>query len=230
MGLLALALVVSCGDTAGPGNVIALVVRLPSTGRVTVEEEDTTRVDAWTLTQDGDSTTDGIVWSELAPRGVVDLDSVTGEIVGVVAEDTTSIQARYANLRSNTIPVTVVAAPDSIAAAGSTRDTVPAGESMSAPLTITLLDLTTDPATPRPLSGRPVRFTMLEPATGVELVEAPDSTALTVSTGSGGNAAVTLRRQSGQTAVDSVVVEAGAVRAIGSIVPGSPVRFLVFFQ
>jgi len=206
------------------------VVRLPSSGRVSVEEEDTTRVEAWTLTQDGDSSTEGIIWAELAPRGVIDLDSVTGDIVGLVAEDTTRIQARFASLRSNLIPVRVAAAADSIAASGLTRDTVLAGDSESTPLTITLLDLTTDPAMSRPLSGRPVRFTLLDTAAGVELVEAPESTAVTLATGSAGTAAVRVRRRAGETAADSVRVEADAARATGSVVPGSPVRFVVFFQ
>ena len=195
-----------------------------------MEEEDTARVEAWTLTQDGDSSAEGIVWTELAPRGVIDLDSLTGDIVGVLAEDTTRIQARYATLRSNLITVPVVAAADTIAASEPTRDTVLAGDTESMPLTVTLLDLTTDPAMSRPLPGRPVRFTLLDTTAGVELVEAPDSTAVTLSTGSGGTAAVRVRRQAGQTAADSVRVEADAVRAAGSIVPGSPVRFVVFFQ
>lgn len=206
------------------------MVRLPSSGKVTVEEEDTARVEAWTLTQDGDSSPEGIVWAELAPRGVIDLDSLTGDIVGVLADDTTRIQARYATLRSNLIPVLVVAAPDTITASGLTTDTVAAGDTESMALTVTLLDLTTDPAMVRPLQGRPVRFTLLDTAAGVELVEAPDSTAVTLSTGSGGTAAVRVRRQAGQTAADSVRVEADAVRAVGAIVPGSPVRFVVFFQ
>jgi len=222
-------LVIGCGDTAGPGNVIALVVRLPS-GGVAIEEEDTTRVEAWTLTQDGDSSTEGIVWGELAPRGVIALDSLTGDIVGVLAEETTEIQARFATLRSDRIPVRVVAAADTITASGLTTDTVPAGDTESMALTVTLLDLTTDPATSQPLLGRPVRFTLLDTAAGVELAEAPDSTAVTMTTGSAGTAAVRVRRRAGQTAADSVRVEADALRAVGSIVPGSPVRFVVFFQ
>jgi len=197
---------------------------------VTVEEEDTTRGDAWTLTVDGDSATEGIVWAEFAPRGVIALDSLTGDIVGLVGEDTTRIQARFASLRSNPIPVRVAAAADSIAAAGPERDSVFAPDSLSSPLTVSLFDLTTTPGTPRPLSGRPVRFTLLDAPAGVELVEAPDSTAVTLSTGSAGTAAVTLRRRAGEMAPDSVLVDAGAVRATGVTVSGSPVRFVVFFQ
>jgi hypothetical protein len=224
------ALVLGCSDATAPGGVIALVVRLPASGPVTVEEEDTTRVDAWTVSQSGDSATDGITWREFTSRGVIALDSTTGEIVGLIGDDTTTIQAQFANLRSNPIPVRVLAAADSIAAMGSTVDTVAVGDSLSAPLSVTLLDLTTVPGTPRGLSDRPVRFEVLDSPAGVELVEAPDSAGVTRQTASDGTTAVTLRRTGVQPAADSVVVEAGAARATGSVVSGSPVRFVVYFQ
>lgn len=210
---------------------MAIVVVVPTSGRVVLEEQDTVVVPAWALTRDGDSVQPGITWQEFAPRGVIALDSATGTIVGLLGDDTTTVQARFMALRSDPIRVRVDAAADTLRPVGAVVDTVLAGETSSQVLQVELLDLTTEPGIDRPLGSRPVRIAMATSTDpGVDFVAEPDSLAFTTLTAAAGTAGFQLRRQSGVIAADSVVVEVTAFRAVGAMVPGSPVRFVVHFQ
>lgn len=229
---LALALAFAgCTEASAPDDVVALVVLVPASGLVTVEEQDTVVVPAWAQTRDGDSVMPGITWHEFSPRGVIALDSLTGEIVGLIGGDTTRVQVRFMTLRSDPIPVRVPAAADTVRPAGAESDTVAAGETMSQLLEVELLDLTTQPGTEVPLEGRLVRVAIVAPANpGVAFVNAPDSLAFTDTTATSGRAGFQLARREGATAADSVMVDVSATRAVGTPVPGSPVRFVVHFQ
>lgn len=142
------------------------------------------------------------------------------------------IVAVSGSLRSDPLAFRVLPAADTLSGPTSSVLTVAAADSQSGPLATTVLDLTTTPGTPAPLTGRPVRYTLAFPVyadlASARVVLANDSlgaTALTVS----GTASIAVKRK-GTPQPDSAVVLASAVRGSGSAVPGSPVRFVVRFQ
>jgi hypothetical protein len=163
------------------------------------------------------------------------VDSADQAVVGRKATGTAGARlvAASGDLQSAPLTVLVLAAADTVAAAGATVDTLAAADSASAPLAVTLLDLHSQVGQSVPLAGRPVIFTLVEPAfagPGVATaVLSNDSLVQVASTNAGGTASVTVKRQ-GAAQPDSVVVLARATRAAGDTIPGSPVRFVVRFQ
>jgi hypothetical protein len=211
--------------------VIALSVVVDST----VEATDTLRAHAVAFTAGGDSVTAPIVWASLdtALLGVV--DSTTGVFVGRAA-GIARVQARTGSLRSNPIALRVTAAADTVAATTATADTVVVStpDSLSDSLALVVEDTVTNPApTAVPLANRPVAFAIASAPAGatVTLVTNDTTHAITavdtVRTSAAGIAGVRVRYLGGGTLPDSVVVTASARRAVGTVVPGSPITFVV---
>jgi hypothetical protein len=222
-------------------SVIAVEVTVPDSGRV--EEGDTLLLSARALNARGDSVPGAVFVWERIDTGKIILDAATGRVIGVTPTSAVRVRARHDNLPSNPISLAVLAAADTVQPepAGAVRDTifssVPA-DSLSSPLQVKLLDLTTNPppAAPAALANRPVTFSLtLYPGGngGARLVVAAADTGVTqlvVKTGATGLSAVRVKLRAGQTLPDSAVVAASATRANGSTVPGSPVTFSVVVQ
>lgn len=241
--LAAAALPLACTNLLGDfGRIVAIEIEGSVTRRL--EEADTLTLVAAALTAGGERVPDAtIVWQVLdVDSGQVGLtlDTATG-LVTAVFPSSVRIGAVVDDLRSDVITVTVTAAPDSLAAVEPTRVTVGPGETASPPLVTTLFDLTTTAGEQRPLSGKPVRFAVVEPATGpaatrgllltagTDTVPGPDSLVATSITGTDGRATIRVRRV-GTTQPDSAAIEATAHTATGMAVPGSPIRLIVVFQ
>jgi hypothetical protein len=176
--------------------------------------------------------------------GIVEVDSITGAIVGV-KEGQAQIIASIGGLQSDRVAVFVTLRPDTAFGADSTRQTMQldlTGESaaQSAPLNVFVgHDTTTIAAvdTAVAVANYPVRYAIVFPADQtVSLTDTtrvllandqgrPSASALTSPTGIAG------RRVRISTAVtqipDSVVVEARVNAPDGTPLPGSPVRFVV---
>jgi hypothetical protein len=178
-----------------------------------------------------------------APVQLVVLDTtkllVDGSGLAVIGLDTTGagaarVVAVSGRLRSSPFSIRVpVGHADSLVPTGVGVDTVASADSVSAPFTVAVLDLTTTPGSADSLPDRPVRFTIVDPVFGAAdtaTVRLPDdSLGQTVLTGTSGTASVTVKRKRGLQP-DSVVVQAVATRSSGAALPGSPVRFVVFFS
>ena len=141
------------------------------------------------------------------------------------------------SLQSSPLAVTVQAAADSLVAAGPTVDTVLAGDSVSAPLVVALLDFHTTRGDTVGLASRPVSFALTLPVfdslPAATATLGNDSLSAVVVTTFGppaGSASVVARQPGTGSRPDSVVVQASATRANGTTVPGSPVRFVIHFQ
>ena len=155
--------------------------------------------------------------------GLVGLHSGTGEVI-----------AFSGSLESGPLAVTVQPAADSLAPVGATVDTVLVGDSVSAPLTVALLDYHTTQGDTVGLPSRPVSFAITLPVfdslSAATATLGNDSLTAVVSTGTAGQAPVVVRQPGTGSRPDSVVVQASAARANGATVAGSPVRFVVHFQ
>lgn len=224
------------------GRIVAIELEGSVTRRV--EEADTTRLVAFALTAAGERVPDAaIVWQVLdVDSGQVGLtlDTATGLVTGV-SPSSVRIAATAEDLRSDVITVTVTPAPDSLAAIEPTRVSVGASEAVSPPLVSVLFDLTTAAGQQQPLSGKPVRFDVVEPATpsasaggflltaGTDTLPGPDSLVAIPTTDTDGRASIRVRRV-GTTQPDSAVIHATAQTATGLVVPRSPIRFVVEFQ
>jgi hypothetical protein len=177
-----------------------------------------------------------------APVELVVLDTakllVDSADLAVIGRDTTGttparVVAVSGNLRSSPFSIRVPPGhADSLVLAGAAVDTVAPGDSVSAPFAVAVVDLTSTPGTADSLPDRVVRFTIVDPVFGAAdtaTVRLPDdSLGQTVLTGAAGTASVTVKRKRG-VPPDSVVVQAVATRSSGTALPGSPVRFVVFF-
>jgi hypothetical protein len=181
----------------------------------------------------GDSIPGAAVRLAVLDTAYLAVDSADQAVVGRKASTSARVVALSGNLRSDPLVIRVLAAADSLAASSATVDTLAPADTASAPLAVTLLDLHTVVGQATPLGGRPVTFTLVEPAFGslgaATAVLANDSLVQTATTGAGGSASVTVKRE-GAVQPDSVVVLARALRGPGSVVPGSPVRFVVRFR
>jgi len=186
----------------------------------------------------GDSVAATVLWATLDTALLTVVNDTTGVMVGKQASATPArIEARVENLFSNPTPIRVLAAADTVFAAAPTRDSVSLAakpDSLSDSLTVRLQDTTA--TGPVDLSGRPVAFALTVypgggPGTNVALVTSDTARAPvaadTVST-TVGLAVVKLRLLAGP-APDSAVVTASARRAVGTLVAGSPVSFVVRF-
>jgi hypothetical protein len=212
------------------------VVALSVAVRDSVEELDTLRPRGVALNGRGDSVAATILWATLDTALLKVVNETTGVIVAKQPGATPArIQARVANLPSNPIAIRVLAAADTLFAAGPTRDSVSLTtkpDSLSDSLTVRLQDTTA--AGPVDLSGRPVAFVLsVYPGPGANVTVVTTDTARaplaakTVTT-TVGRAAVKLRLLSSPRP-DSAVVTASARRAVGTLVAGSAVRFVVRF-
>jgi hypothetical protein len=219
--LLALTAAPACARLGTDLNqVVALEVVLPDSGRV--EVTDTLRPSARALNGRGDSVAAQIYWSSLDTAIVVVVDSATG-VTFAKAVGTGRLQARVGGLRSNPQSIVVLAPLDSASAAGPVRDTiiVSAPDSLSDSLRVKAWVGTSGSA------GRRVIYAAdIYPGGGTTVTFVPGDT---VRTGTGGIAAAQLRLVAG-TRPDSVVVTAVLRRLDGTLVPGTPVTFVVEFQ
>lgn len=222
-------------------DVIAIEYTGPPSPRL--EEGDTVRLTAVALGLDGQPLPDVIVvWRLLAnpDSAGFTLDSLTGFITAVSPGGPWAVQGRVEELRTDpAIPVTVLAAPDSIGVVEPSRDTVAVDGPESGLLTAGVYDITTTAGTAVGLTGKRVVFRLADPApgtaeaAGVALAvpgEPPGADPHLVErlTGAGGFSAVTAERV-GLIQPDSITVEALAFTARGDTVAGSPVRFVVLF-
>lgn len=226
---------VACGKLGDLGAVLALEVTAPDS----LEEYDTLRPRARALDGHGDSVRATILWSTLDTAVLSLLDSTTGQtIVRTVGPSPGRLLARTGGVTSNPISIQPLAAADTLFAAGLTALTPRRADSLSDSLKVELADTvaaaTGGGSLTVPLAGRPITYTVVYPATAgpVTLVVRDTShsrvTAASVATGLAGIAFVKVRLL-GPTAPDSVVVTAGARRAVGTMVRGSPVTFTVRF-
>jgi hypothetical protein len=207
-----------------------------------VEEQDTLTLTAVALDAGGEVLTDiPVIWRviELDPAAVpFTLDSLTGLVTGIFG-GLGRVQGIADGLRTNTITVTVLGVPDSIAGVDPTTVTVDAGVTESPALVAAVYDV---PPTGQPtaLAGRPVRFSIVEPAPGTPEASqvaialpgqpvGPDSLTVTATSAAGGLALATARRV-GAVQPDSAIVEAVALTSAGGIIPGTPARFVVRFS
>jgi hypothetical protein len=217
-----------------------VAIEILGSARPTLEEGTTLQLEARALTAAGDPAPNAtITWELLSPDP--DAAGFTLDPSGLVtglAPGSGEVRARVENLRSGVITVTVTAAPDSLALAGDERLTYPGGLETSPPLRALLLDLTTEPGSERPLAGKSVEFSVVEPGPGAArgfflsddgADPGEDPLRVMVTTGQDGVASVVVRRTGDTAPPDSAVVEAAASTARGSAVPGSPVRFVVLF-
>lgn len=201
-----------------------------------VQELDTLRVRVLLLDRGGDSIAGAAVRLLSFDPDTLAIDSATFGLVGV-RPGTGRVVAIAGNLQSAPLIVSVVPAPDSLAASGSTVDTVIEIDTASAPLAVQLLDLHTDTTQAVAIAwGDTVHFAIVYPAFAGQ----PDTTAtlgndslsaavVTATSAPLGVASVVVRRN-GSPQPDSVVVQASAKRANGAAVGGSPVLFVVHFQ
>jgi hypothetical protein len=198
-----------------------------------VEESDTLPLVVRVLDRAGDSVPGAVVTLIVLDTAALRVDSAGVGVIGRVPATAARVVASSGNLRSDPLSIRVLAAADSIGATGSVTLTVAAADSQSGPLATAVLDLTTTPGQAAPLSGRPVRYSIVFPAfadlASATAVLGNDSLAATVLTATGGTTSVVVKRR-GAAQPDSAVVLASAVRGTGATVPGSPVRFVVRFQ
>jgi len=225
--VLALAAVFACKLNTDLNQAVAIEIILPDSGLV--ELTDTFRPRGRALNGLGDSVAAPLFWASLDTAIIAVLDSTTGitlpESVGVGR-----LQARTGRLFSNPQLVSVLARPDSIRAAGATRDTVKltpdsteALDSLSAPLQLEVF------AFGGVAGGRPVMYAATTyPASGPVVTLVPRDTVLTTGGVSTALATVRLRLRPGPRP-DSVVVTATMQRLHGDTIPGSPVTFVVEF-
>lgn len=228
----------ACSEVAGDfDRVIAIQLPLPLVA--SVEEGDTTTLQAQALSASGEIVLDAqIVWAIIdVDSGQVGftIDTASGLIHGT-HPGSGRVQARLENLRSDPLLVTVTPAPDSISAVSATRLLIAAMAELSPPLTVRIFDLTSQDTTVG-LASKQVSFSIVVPtnATGIFLtvtdtIPQADRSELTVISGATGDASAFLRRVSGEIQPDSAVVEASASTATGQLVAGSPVRFVVEFE
>src|SRR5262249_41359648 len=142
------------------------------------------------------------------------IDSITGLITGI-HPGTGRVQARVEDIRTDPIQVTVIAAPDTVAAAGPLRVTFTAVDAQSPPLSTTVSDLTTSPGQTVPLAGKSVHYVVIEPAPGSPAADlfflAPGSAttpgadlhSVTAVTSTSGQADVSVRRTGATHPADS---------------------------
>ncbi len=222
------------GDATAP---VAVEFVLPAFSQsLTVQEFDTVPIGVRVLDRAGDSIPGAAVRLISFNPDTLAVDSVHFALIGV-APGPARVVAIAGELQSSPLSVTVVRAPDSLALAGPALDTVPSTDSLSAPLSVQLLDLRTDTTRALGLTGYPVAFAIVAPAfpspAAATVTLGNDSLTAVVLTASGtvtGSASVVVRRNGLPPQPDSVVVQASATRANGTAVRGSPIRFVVRFQ
>jgi len=207
----------ACKLTPDSGQVVAIEVILPDSGRVEVTDSFFPRARA--LNGVGDSVPAPVFWSSLDTAIIKVLDSTTGVSLGD-SVGTGRLQVRVDALRSNPQPVTVLAKLESLVAEGPTRDSVVAPDSTSNSLQVKAF------ATGGEATNRRVEYAgTTYPAGAATVTFLPKDTVFTSSVGV---ASVQIKFVAG-TRPDSVVVSATMRRLDGTPIPGSPVTFVVRF-
>jgi hypothetical protein len=198
-----------------------------------VEVGDTLRLHVRVLDRGGDTIPATGARLAVIDTAYLTLDSADLAVIGRATTTAARVVALAGNLRSDPYSINVPAGhADSLALAGPAADTLGPEDSVSVGLRVAVLDLTTTPDSATPLSGRPVRFVIVQPAFRPDTATvrlADDSLTQTVLTDATGTATATVRRRRA-TQPDSVVVQALARRSSGAALRGSPVTFVVHFQ
>ena len=219
------------GDATAPLAIEFVFPRF--TGRFTIEEFDTVPISVRVLDRSGDSIAGALVHVVSLNDTLLQVDTQPLQLIGVMP-GTARLLATSEGLQGLDT-VSVVRAPDSLALASGTAaaDTEPVADTVSTPLSVSLLDLRTDTTHATPLSGYHVVFAIVQPPfaspAAATVVFAADTALVDTVTTSGGVGSAVLRRQ-GATWPDSVVVQASARRANGTVVHGSPIQFVVWFR
>lgn len=187
------------------------------------------------LDRAGDSLPDAPISLVVIDTAYLTLDSARQAVIGRDTTTSAKVVAVSGSLRSDPLVLRVPAGhADSLAASGPSALIVGAADSLSGPLTVTVLDLTTTPGSAAPLANRLVRFAIVQPAyvsrDSAQAVLQNDSLGQSMTTiATAGTATATVKRR-GASQPDSVVVEASVRRSSGAAIRGSPVRFIVRFQ
>jgi len=198
-----------------------------------VEVGTVVKVDARTFDQHGDSV-DAPVWWRTPDKKVIDVDSATGRITGLVVSDTARVQAIVGTkdpIISDLIPLVVTPRADTLTLTGSPRVTVNPAASGSPSLIVAV----SQKASAAPVKAFPLVYRVVEPifaSSDARTVEFPGGLlTLTACSGPSGTplAATSLNRRANQTQPDSAIVEVTAHHPDGSAVPGSGQRFTIIF-
>ncbi len=227
-----------CSDVAGDFDRI-IAIEIPNPLNREVEEGDTLTLEAVVLNASGEEVLDAqIRWAVLdIDSGQIGftLDTTSGLVRGQFPS-AARVQARFENLRSGAVTVTVTGAPDSISALSNLRLTTIATEQLSPAMIVQVLDVTTAEA-PTPLANKVVSFAIVFPEapTGIALTQGAqaqptEGASLDILTLATGDASAFLTRVTGMSQPDSAVVEATVITAAGQQVAGSPVTFVVEFE
>lgn len=223
--------VVACGTISTDLNeAIAIEFFVPDSSRM--EVGDTLLPTAHALNGRGDSVGATLYWDDLDTGIVLIVDSVTGATRGL-RPGTAQIQARAGNLRSDPIPLTVLATADTIFADSTTTDSVSVStkpDSLSDFLRVQVQTFP-DSGPPQALSGRRVVFQLLYPLDTAAMVLFPRDSAGTIDTAlTDFNGLATIQaRLKNRTLPDSAIIQATAARLHGQTVHGAPITFVVRF-
>ena len=225
IGLLVLAAVLGCsGLTESESGVVGIEVRV--TGPDTVEVGESIQLSARPLDKNGDSAAAAVTWVSADTSATI--DPTTGILTGV-SPGTARVQASVGSLSSAIITFAVIPPADTLAFAGDSVFTLPAGTAVSPALLTSLQSF--HPAGALPGRGVIYAITSPDPSAGALGVTLVNGLAVdTVLTGSDGTASNALSVVTGATPPPSVIVEVRAQRTRGATVPGSGQRFTVQFQ
>jgi hypothetical protein len=222
------------GDATAPLAIEFVFPRF--TGRFTVEEFDTVPISVRVLDRAGDSLAGaGVRVISFNPETLF-VDTQPLRLIGKLP-GTARLLATSGSLQGLDT-VNVVRAPDSLALASGAADTfdVKTTDTASAPLEVSLLDLRTTPGQALTMSGYRVVFAIVQPpfaspaAAAVLFGNDTVPTLVDTVTTAGGVASAILKRHGPPPQPDSVIVQASAKRANGTVVPGSPIQFIVRFR
>lgn len=231
--LLGSCLLAACSNlTADNGGVVSLEVQRPEPA--TVEVGDTIQLTAVALDRNGEAVDANIVWR--TADTTLSVDSTTGLVTGLVANQTGRVQASETTLSSQPITLSVVAAADTLAVPTDTL-IVAADVAASAPLAAVVLSRSDTAASGfTPASGTRMIFAITAPAfadPAARTVELPGGVlADTLPSDATGQALpdATVNRVTGKTAPDTVRVTVSALHRSGKAVAGSGQVILVVFQ
>lgn len=223
-----LALLAACSNLATTdGGVSSVEILVPSPAEV--EAGGSIQLVGVARGPDGEPLDVPVYWRALDTT--IAVDSISGELSGLLAGKTGRVVARAIDLYSAIATFTVLFPADTLVLVGDSVLTVAAGTTASPPLTVRV-DAGDPPA---PVDRRRVTFEVISPV----FADPDDRTveftggrlAMSVPTATTGTPSppVTLNRRQGQTAPDTAVVRVTVYRPGGGTVPGSGQHFLVLF-
>lgn len=226
-------LLAACSNlTADNGGVVSLEVQRPEPA--TVEVGDTIQLSAVALDRNGEPVDASIVWR--TSDTTLAVDSTTGQVTGLVANQTGRVQASETSLSSQPITLSVLSAADTLAVPTDTL-VVAAGVDASPAMAATILSQSDTAVSGfEPASGARIIFAITVPAfadPAARTVELPGGvlTDTLVSDASGqALPAATVNRLAGTTAPDTVRVTVSALHRSGRAVAGSGQVVIVVFQ